>query len=329
MAIDGNVAAHAGSLALPQDAVAFMLSGQGSQKPGMGADLLDVPEVKAAFDLASSTFGFDVADVVCDDDPTRINDTRFAQPALCALSVGIARALEARGVAPDAVLGFSLGQIGALAVSGMLSDQDTFALVAERTRLMAQASEAHPGAMSALLKGTDEEVEQLCAECAQGQVLVPANFNSPGQVVVAGEPEAIERAEAAWTAQGKRASRLKTSGAFHSPLMQEAAEGLDAYLSHVGFSEARVPLICNVDARPLSAADARDHLVRQLVSPVRFTQCVQTLRAAGAQTFIEVGFGGVLRNLVKRIDKEAARECVQDRPSLDACVQTYSKEDNR
>lgn len=303
----------------------FMLSGQGSQKPGMGADLLDVPEVAQAFERASRAFGFDVAQLVASGDAERINDTRFAQPALCALSVGIARALEARGVAPSAVLGFSLGQIGALAVAGMLSDDEVFQLVRVRTDLMAQAAERHPGAMSALLKGTDEEVEQLCEQCAQGGVLVPANYNSPGQVVVSGDVEAVARAEEAWAAQGKKASRLKTSGAFHSPLMAEAAEGLAAYLEGVEFSEPRIPLVCNVDAAPLSAAVAREHLALQVTHPVRFVSCVRALAEAGADTFVEVGFGGVLKNLVKRIEKDAARECVQDRASLEAYASAHGR----
>lgn len=311
------------TLQLPEGSIVFMLSGQGSQKPGMGADLLDVPEVAQAFELASDLFEFDVADLVRSGDSEKINDTRFAQPALCALSVGIAHALEARGVQSAAVLGFSLGQIGALAVSGMLSDEDTFKLVRRRTDLMAQAADAHPGAMSALLKGTDAEVEQLCVDCAQGQVLVPANYNSPGQVVVSGEVEAVERAERQWAAQGKRASRLKTSGAFHSPLMDDAARGLAEYMEGVEFHDPRIPLICNVDAQPLSAAQAREHLALQMTHPVRFVQCVNNLASAGARTFVEVGFGGVLMNLVKRIDKELGRECVQGKSSFDACVEAY------
>ena len=177
--------------------------------------------------------------------------------------------------------------------------------------------------MSALLKADEEAVRALCDECAQDEVLVPANFNCPGQIVVAGAPAAVERAEQAWAAAGKRFSRLATSGAFHSPLMAEAADGLAAYLEGVEFFEANVPLICNVDAAPLSAADAREHLVRHLTSPVRFQQSVEALAAAGADAFAEVGFGGVLANLVKRIDKGAARSCVQDRASLNACAATY------
>ena len=311
------------NLSVSAGAPVFLCSGQGAQKPGMGADLMDVPEVAETFSCASDVLGFDVADLVLNAEPATLDDTRNAQPALCALSVGIARALMARGVEPAAVLGFSLGQVSALAVSGMLSAEATFAFVGERARLMAEAAAARPGAMSALLKADEEAVRALCDECAQDEVLVPANFNCPGQIVVAGAPAAVERAEKEWAAAGKRFSCLATSGAFHSPLMAEAADGLAAYLEGVEFFEANVPLICNVDAAPLSAADAREHLVRHLTSPVRFQQSVEALAAAGADAFAEVGFGGVLANLVKRIDKWAARSCVQDRASLNACAATY------
>ena len=306
----------------------FMFSGQGAQKPGMGADLLDIPEVKGTFSCASDVLGYDVADLVLNADPDELNDTRNAQPALCVLSVGIARALMARGVQPAAVLGFSLGQVSALAVSGMLSDEATFALVKARSELMAEAAAAHPGVMSALLKADEDGVAALCEQCAEGEVLVPANFNCPGQIVIAGAPAAVERAEAAWAEAGKRSSRLATSGAFHSPLMADAAAGLAAYLENVEFSEARIPLVCNVTAAPLSAADARENLVRHLTSPVRFDASVAALTAAGADMFVEVGFGGVLANLVKRIDKTATRACVQDRASFDGCLAVASATDS-
>lgn len=313
---------------IPAGTPVFLFSGQGSQKPGMGADLLGVPEVRATFACASEVLGFDVAALVAHASPDELNDTRNAQPALCVLSVAIARALMARGVEPAAVLGFSLGQMSALAVSGMLSDEETFALVKVRSRLMAEAATVHPGAMSALLKADEESVRALCRQCAKDDVLVPANFNCPGQIVIAGTPAAVERAEAAWAEAGKRSSRLATSGAFHSPLMASAAEGMAAYLETVTFSEARVPLVCNVSAAPLSAADARESLVRHLTNPVRFDASVAALAAAGVDTFVEVGFGGVLANLVKRIDKEAARTCVQDRTSFDAFLAAQAATDS-
>lgn len=304
----------------------FLFSGQGSQKPGMGSDLMDIPEVRSTLSCASDVLGFDVAYRMQHAEPEELNDTRVAQPVICALSIGIARALVARGITPAAVLGFSLGQISALAVSGMLTDEATFYLVKERSQLMAEAACAHPGAMSALLKADEESVQALCDQCAEGDVLVPANFNCPGQIVIAGTPAAVARAEEAWGAAGKRSSRLATSGAFHSPLMAGAAEAYATYLQGVEFSEPHTPLICNVDAAPLVAATAREHLVRHLTSPVRFDKSVAALASAGATTFVEVGFGGVLANLVKRIDREATRACVQDRASFDAFIAAQSSD---
>ena len=240
------------------------------------------------------------------------------------LSVGIARALMARGAVPAAVLGFSLGQVSALAVSGMLSEEETYRFVKVRAEFMAEASSAHAGVMSALLKADDEAVRAVCESCAQGDVLVPANYNSPGQIVISGTPDAVARAEEAWAAEGKRFARLATSGAFHSPLMADAAEKLAEYLAGVEFSEPVIPLICNVDASPLSAACAREHLAEHLTHPVRFQQSVETLEEQGHTTFWEVGFGGVLENLVKRIDRKASRACVQDLASFDAALESLA-----
>lgn len=195
----------------------FMASGQGSQKPGMGADLLDIPEVANVFACASDVLGRDVAALVRDASPEELNDTRNAQIAIAALSVGMGRSLEARGIEPDALLGFSLGQISAMVLGGMLAEEDAFALIAERSRLMGEAADANPGVMSALLKITLPEAEALCAQCAEDEVLAPANLNGGGQIVIAGTPAAVTRAEEAWAASKGRFSRLATSGAFHSP----------------------------------------------------------------------------------------------------------------
>ncbi len=299
----------------------FMASGQGSQKPGMGVTLLDVPEVAETFACASDVLGRDIAALATDDAPgaaAALNETRNAQAAIATLSIGVGRALQAAGVKPAALLGFSLGQVSALALSGMVSLEDAFRIIDVRSRLMDEAAAADPGAMSALLKATPEAVEELCNVCAGDDVLVAANFNSPGQIVISGSVPAIERAEAAWKEQGGRASRLATQGAFHSPMMAAAAEPFGEFLATIQFREPQVPLICNTDAAPADAASIRHRLVDHLTHPVLFSQSVERLRAAGAQTFVEVGFGGVLQNLVKRIDKEAERFCLQDKESLDA-----------
>ncbi len=288
--------------------VAFLLSGQGAQKPGMGAGLLDIPSGRAVFEEASEAFGFDVADACLNAAPERLNDTAVAQPATVTCSVASAAALMEAGVRPDYVLGFSLGQVSALAVAGMLGREDAFKFTAFRAHAMAEAAAQRDGAMCALMGGESAEVEELCAQLAQDDVLVPANYNSPGQTVVSGDRAAVLRAQEAWVERPKhRAAMLATSGAFHSPLMQPAAEKIAGYLADVQFRDADVPLVCNVDARPLAASDAADHLAHQVVSPVRFEQSVAWLLEQGVDTFVECGFGGVLVGLVRRIDKSAAR----------------------
>lgn len=292
----------------------------------MGADMLDVPEVAAVFECASDVLGRDVAALVRDASEEELNDTRNAQIAIAALSIGLGRALQSRGVAPDALLGFSLGQISAMVLGGMLDEEAAFALIAERSRLMGEAADANPGVMSALLKITLSEAEALCNEAAEGEVLVPANLNGGGQIVIAGTPGAVSRAEEAWAARKGRFSRLATSGAFHSPLMESAREPFAAYLADVEFREPSVPVIGNVHGAPLDAAGARDELSAHLVSPVQFEASVKKLQQAGAQMFAEVGFGGVLANLVRRIDRTAPRAAIQDRPSFDAFVESFGKE---
>ncbi len=301
----------------------FLFSGQGAQKPGMGEDLLDVAEVASTLECASDVVGYDIAGLIREASADQLNDTRTAQSVLCALSVGIAHALENRGVSPAAVLGFSLGQVSALAVAGMLSDEEAFSLVKVRSDVMAHAADEREGAMSALLKADEDAVRDLCGKCAEDEVLVPANFNCPGQIVISGDVAAVGRAEDMWSAGGGRFSRLATSGAFHSPLMAGAADELAAYLEGVDFSEARIPLICNVDAAPLRAEDARDHLVLHLTHPVLFEQSVSALVDAGARTFVEVGYGGVLTGLVRRIDKGVARMNVQDKEGFEEAVASY------
>lgn len=306
----------------------FMCSGQGSQKPGMGADLLDVSEVAEAFALASSVFGQDIAALCKAETPEAaqaLNDTRNAQAAIATLSIGIGRALMARGVVPQALLGFSLGQASALALSGMLSDEDTFALIAERARIMGQVADENPGVMSAFLKGTPEEVQVICEQCAQGDVLVPANYNSPQQTVVAGTAAAVQRAEEAWSEAGKPASRLATSGAFHSPLMAPAQQPFAAYLETVTFAEPEIPVVCNTDAQLVTADTVRQRLVDHLVQPVQFTQSIAALQQAGAATFVEVGFGGTLFGLLKRCAPDATRACVQDAASLQTQCESHNE----
>lgn len=296
----------------------LLLSGQGAQKPGMGVAAMGVPEVVEACDAASEAFGCDIARLVTEAPADEVNDVRLAQAATASLSIGLGRALIARGFEPDAVIGFSLGEISALAVTGVLGMAETFELMRVRADAMARAASARPGAMSALLRGDLEDVEEACAEAAQGDVVVPANLNCPGQTVVSGDVAAIERVEEAWAARGGRCARLATAGAFHSPLMESAARELGAWCEGVPFREPSVPLLCNTDAAPFAASEAPQRLAAHLTHPVRFEQSVRSCLDDGADRFVEAGFGGVLVGLVKRIDRNAARVSVDGEDALDA-----------
>lgn len=297
--------------------LAWLFSGQGSQKPGMGSGVLEDPAAAEVFECASDHFGFDVYEAMQDEDAERLNRTDRAQAAIVTLSVSLAKALESRGVEPSCVLGFSLGQISALAASRMLGLDQTFALAARRANLMDEASRETQGAMSALLGTDPDSVARLCEECSKGEVLVPANYNCPGQIVISGALGAIERAEARW-AEGKgRFARLATSGAFHSPLMEEACRGLASYLDGVDFAPAEIPLIDNVTARPLDVSQAKELLAKHLVSPVRFEESVRfAIEGFDADRFAEIGFGGVLVGLVRRIDRQVGRSRIESLADL-------------
>lgn len=305
--------------------VAFLLSGQGSQRPGMGATLFGMPEIDEVFCEASDVCGFDVAAACLDETGASLADTAVSQPALCALSVAQVRALVKRGIKPDYVAGFSLGQIGALAASGMLDAKTAFSLVRDRSRAMAEACRLRPGSMCALMGGTEQEVFDVCSSCAEGDVLVPANFNAPGQIVVSGDATAVARAKEAWSGPGRRSAMLATVGAFHSPLMRPAAEVFAARLENVVFDEAKIPLVCNVDARPLLADDAAAHLVAHLTSPVLFSQSVTWLIEQGVDTFVECGTGGVLAGLVRRVDKGTVRMRIESREDLEAVAEKLAE----
>ena len=285
----------------------WMLPGQGAQKPGMGADLLELPQVAQTFALASDVLGLDLADLSRNGSAEDVNRPFNAQALSMAVSVGTGRFLQANGLAPSAVLGFSLGQIGALALAGVLSDEQAFRLLKVRATAMAAACEQVPGGMLALLGADAQDAEELCKECAGGEVLLPANYNCPGQIVISGTEAAIECAGARWKELGNKASRLNTSGAFHSPLMEQAAEAVAEACADLDFREPEVPLICNTDARPFRANEAAARLAAQVKSPVRFSQSVEYLIAQGETDFLEVGFGAVLNGLVKRIDRTTNR----------------------
>ena len=307
---------------------AWMFPGQGSQRPGMGADILGVAAARDVFTCASDIFGFDVVALCSTSDAEAIGEARHAQVAVATTSIALAEALYQRGVKPSILLGFSLGQISALAASRMLSIEATFRLLEVRARCMAEAAQETPGAMCALIGADEASATALCEACALEGVLVIANYNCPGQIVVSGAVAAVERAEGVWRNQGKRCSRLVCAGAFHSPLMADAKRVFANHLATCTFEEPCTLVIGNTDAAPLTAATARQCLADHLDHPVRFEQSVAVARSLGATAFLEVGCGGVLSHLVRRIDKNLERAVVEDVASLQAAVCAYDRGHN-
>jgi len=286
--------------------IAFLFPGQGSQTTGMGAALAAAwPAAANVFQQADEILGLPLSELCFEGPDRELTPTEIAQPALLTCSwAALQVAAEALGE-PAMVAGHSLGEYTALLAAGALDFPTALRLVRRRGELMRDAAAARPGAMAAILKLDDEVVAKLCDE-ADG-VVVPANFNSPGQVVVSGEGEAVEALVAAAKAAGGRAMKLPVSGAFHSPLMQPAAEAMAAELAQVELGDARVPVVQNVTAAPeQSAAALRQGLVDQVTGSVRWTASVQAMAAAGVTHAVELGPGKVLRGLVGRITPDIA-----------------------
>lgn len=305
----------------------WLLPGQGAQEPGMGAGLSALPEAARVFQTASDRLGMDIERLATTAEADEVNDAFNAQALTMTVTVGLGRELMARGVQPDALVGFSLGQISALALADVLSLEQAFDLLKVRSEAMARACRQNPGGMLALLGASVADAEELAAQQAKGDVLVAANHNAPGQVVVSGTDAALDRAQAAWQDAGKRCVRLNTAGAFHSPLMAPAGQAVAEKCAELDFADPRVPLLCNTDAQPFTAAQAADRLSRQMQQPVLFQESIEALIAAGHNSFVEVGHGKVLMNLVKRIKRKTDRQHVGTVPELEEYCAAFAAGD--
>ncbi|KEY57656.1 ACP S-malonyltransferase [Serratia sp. DD3] len=303
---------------------AFVFPGQGSQTVGMLADLAtQYPIVEQTFSEASAALGYDLWQLVQQGPVEELNKTWQTQPALLAASVAIFRVWQQQGGnMPTMMAGHSLGEYSALVCAGVLDFTAAIRLVELRGKLMQEAVPEGTGAMYAIIGLDNESIAKACEESAQGQVVSPVNFNSPGQVVIAGEKEAVERAGAACKAAGaKRALPLPVSVPSHCALMKPAADKLAVALQAVTFSAPQVPVVNNVDVRIETSPDAiRNALVRQLYNPVRWTESVQFMAADGVTLLLEVGPGKVLTGLTKRIVDTLAAAAVNDTASLAAAL---------
>lgn len=301
---------------------AFIFPGQGSQYPGMGKELsASFPVARQIFEEADEALGFKLSNICFEGSEEELKLTANTQPAILTTSIAILRVLEQEaGIKPDYLAGHSLGEFSALVCSGTMAFADAVRTVRARGTFMQEAVPVGTGAMAAILSADKESLEAICAEAAQGEVVSPANFNSPGQIAIAGHVGAVNRAiEIAKERGFKKAMILPVSAPFHCALMKPAADRLAAVLEAIAFSDIVYPYIANVDASPnTDKSRVMNLLIEQVCSPVLWEQSVQKMVSLGVDNFLEVGPGKVLSGLIKRIDKSVTINNIEDASGIAA-----------
>jgi len=291
----------------PARKVALVFPGQASQRAGMAKPLLQEPLARAVFRRASEALGIDLTALCAEGDDESLTRTDIAQPALLTTSAAWAAVLADRGVVAHMAAGHSLGEFSAWVVTGVLGFDQAVRLVRRRGELMEDAARRNPGGMLAVIGLSDEQVREVCERARKGGVLVAANYNCPGQVVLSGGEAALERAADEVKRMRGRAIPLRVSGAFHSPLMEDAAHAFGRLVSEIELNDPKIPVVVNATAEPVvDARGARAAMERQMTSPVLWTSSVRRMVAEGVKVFVEVGPGEVLTKLIERTSADIA-----------------------
>ncbi len=303
--------------------LAYLFPGQASQHPGMGRDLAEkFPESRAVFDEADAALGFSISKLCFEGSEEELKLTENTQPAILTVSVAAYRALEKRGIVPDFAAGHSLGEYSAMVAAGSLEFATAVKLVRARGRYMQEAVPTGEGAMAAIMGLSPSDVAEICKKASQGEVVSPANVNSPEQIAISGAAAAVKRAvEIASQSGAKRAVMLPVSAPFHCALMEKAQKRLEPDLRAAAFSALRFPVVTNVDAEAItSGEEARDALIRQVTAPVRWVESVREMMDAGVNVFVEVGPGKVLCGLMRQIERSVRCFQAEDPASMQATL---------
>ena len=293
---------------------AWLFPGQASQKVGMGKDLFDQTDLgKHYFECANEIMGCDIQSIIFNGPEDTLKQTQYTQPSIYIVSVILGELLKEKGFFPNAVAGHSLGEYSALAVANAFDFETGLSLVKVRAESMAKAGEIQEGTMAAIVGMDDEAVTDLCSSYSGNGVVVAANFNSPGQVVISGSPDAVVTVmDSAKESGARMAVQLNVSGAFHSPLMTPAREALAESLDSLEILDSLYPVFTNVDAKPVTQGnDIKDSLIRQLENPVLWAKSILSMKESGIESFVEVGPGKVLQELNKRIDRKTRSQGVE------------------